>query len=212
MNAVLIPKRQSETEFELVRKAKAGNLKAYEELVKRYEGKLYALIYKIVGDKEEAKDILQDTFISAFKGLNEFKEKSTFSTWIYRVATNNALMKLRKNKKEIIKIDDALMDEKVDWSSNINTSVYKEELKRIMDSAIGSLPVMYRAVFVLRDVDGVSTEETAEILNISTGAVKSRLHRARLYLREELSKYFSTRGKQIVLRQPTSITPYKNEM
>ncbi|MDI6840043.1 MAG: sigma-70 family RNA polymerase sigma factor [bacterium] len=177
----------------LVKKAKRHDFKAFEELVNRYETKVYNLAYKMLGSREDAKDVLQDTFMSAFKSLDRFKEKSSFSTWIYRIATNACLMKFRERKPQIVSLDDrpfTTSKEIMDWSKNPAAILEHEELKRVMDRMIKSLPAQYRTVFVLRDVEGLSNSQTAKVLRISIGAVKSRLHRARLYLREKLSAYF----------------------
>lgn len=175
----------------LVKQAKVGNFNAFDELVTRYETKVYNLAYKMLGSEADAKDVLQETFISAFKALDNFKEKSSFSTWIYKIATNAALMKFRRNSSQIISLNDQPSTiETIDWSENLSDVLDREELKKVLDNAIKSLPEMYRAVFVLRDVEGLSNSEAAQVLGISLATVKSRLHRARLYLREKLSKYF----------------------
>jgi len=177
----------------LVKQAKAGNFKTFEELVNRHEAKVYNLAYKILSSQEDAKDALQDTFISAFKSLNKFKERSSFSTWIYRIATNVCLMKLRQRKPHMVSLDEksfTTSKQSMDWSKNPAILLENEELRKVMDNAIKSLPGQYRAVFVLRDVGGLSNSQVAKTLSLSIGAVKSRLHRARLYLRERLSAYF----------------------
>ncbi len=177
----------------LVKQAKENNFKAFEELVNRYETKVYNLAYKILGSQEDAKDILQDTFLSAFKSIDKFKEKSNFSTWIYRIATNACLMKFRKKEPKMVSLDDRLFatgKEAIDWSKNPLTLLEEEELKKVMNQAIKSLPPSHRAVFVLRDIEKLSNLQTAKALGISVSAVKSRLHRARLCLREKLSGYF----------------------
>lgn len=182
----------------LVKMAKGHDFKAFDELVTRYETKVYNLAYRMLGSQEDAQDVLQETFISAFNALDDFKGESSFSTWIYRIATNACLMRLRARKPQIVSLDDqpsSLSEGITDWSEDVGTLLEREELRKVLDDAIKSLPEVYRAVFVLRDVEGLSNYETAKVLKISIGAVKSRLHRARLYLREKLSKYF--RGEAI---------------
>lgn len=185
------------TDEKLIKKALEHDYKAFEELINRYEDKLYTLTYKITGNQEDAKDAMQDTFISVFKSLDNFKGKSNFSTWIYRIATNAALMKLRKRKKESTPgtPDKPLLKDDVDWSKvahpggNVSDNIDKEELKKVIDSAIKSLPEVYKTVFILRDIENLSTIEVAKVLGISLEAVKSRLHRARLYMRQRLAGY-----------------------
>lgn len=182
----------------LVSEAKAGNYAAFEELVNRYEKKIYRLGMNITGNREDAEDVLQDAFLKAFEHLPDFREDSRFYTWIVRIAVNEALMKLRKRRssREIPMDDtedengDVLVREFADWKPNPEQQFARTELESILQHAVSSLPPGFRTVFYLRDVEGLSTEETAEILNLSVGAVKARLFRARLRLREELAKTF----------------------
>lgn len=187
------------SDIELVKKAREHDYQAFEELVNRYEDKLYSLTYKITGNQDDAKDALQDTFISVFKALDNFEGKSSFSTWIYKIATNAALMKLRKRKKEpagggTYKL---VMQDDIDWSKvahpdgSISDTIAKDELKKIIDKAIKSLPSIYKAVFILRDIEKLSNEEAARVLGVSIAAVKARVHRARFYMRQQLATYLS---------------------
>src|SRR5579863_3282030 len=185
-------------EGHLVSEAKAGNYSAFEELVNRYEKKIYRLGMNITGNREDAEDVLQDAFLKAFEHLGDFREDSRFYTWITRIAVNEALMKLRKrrNSKEVAMEDsenedgDVQVREFADWKPNPEQQFAQTELEEILQSAANTLSPGFRAVFYLRDVEGLSTEETADLLNLSIGAVKARLFRARLRLREELSKTF----------------------
>jgi RNA polymerase sigma-70 factor (ECF subfamily) len=185
-------------EGQLVSEAKAGNYAAFEELVNRYEKKIYRLGMNITGNREDAEDVLQDAFLKAFQHLPDFREDSRFYTWITRIAVNEALMKLRKRKssKEIGMEDseddngDVQVREFADWKPNPEQQFAQTELEQILQTAVGTLSPGFRTVFYLRDVEGLSTEETAELLDLSVGAVKARLFRARLRLREELSKIF----------------------
>jgi RNA polymerase sigma-70 factor, ECF subfamily len=185
-------------ESHLISEAKAGNYAAFEELVNRYEKKIYRLGMNITGNREDAEDVLQEAFLKAFEHLPDFREDSRFYTWIVRIAVNEALMKLRKRRsnREVPmessedENGEVVVREFADWKPNPEQEFAQVELERILQSAANSLPPGFRTVFYLRDVEGLSTEETAEVLNLSVGAVKARLFRARLRLREELSKTF----------------------
>lgn len=182
----------------LVTEAKAGSYAAFEELVNRYEKKIYRLGLNLTGNPEDAEDLLQETFLKAFQHLPTFREDSRFYTWIVRIAINEGLMKLRKRRssKEVQVEDPSNSDgefvprEFADWRPNPEQAMERVEMETILRNAAKALPVTFRTVFFLRDVEGLSTEETAEMLNLSVGAVKARLFRARLRLREELSKIF----------------------
>jgi RNA polymerase sigma-70 factor, ECF subfamily len=185
-------------DFALVGEAKAGNYDAFEELVNRYEKKIYRLGLNITGNPEDAEDLLQEAFLKAFEHLSQFREDSRFYTWLVRIAINEGLMKLRKRRssKEVLVDDHSNEDgetmprEYADWRPNPEQIVARKELEEILQKAAWGLPLSFRTVFLLRDVEGLSTEETAEILHLSPGAVKARLFRARLRLREDLSKIF----------------------
>ena len=185
-------------ESQLVSEAKAGNFTAFDELVNRYEKKIYRLGMNITGNREDAEDVLQEAFLKAFEHLPDFREDSRFYTWIVRIAVNEALMKLRKRRssREVPMEDtaddngDVVVREFADWKPNPEQQFAQAELEQILQGAVNSLPPSFRTVFYLRDVEGLSTEETAEVLDLTEGAVKARLFRARLRLREELSKIF----------------------
>lgn len=182
----------------LVSEAKAGNYAAFEELVNRYEKKIYRLGMNITGNAEDAEDVLQEAFLKAFAHLPEFREDSRFYTWIVRIAVNEALMKLRKRRtsREVPIADsqdengEVVVREFADWKPNPEQEYARAELEQILQGAVRALPPGFRTVFYLRDVEGLSTGETAQLLDLSVGAVKARLFRARLRLREELSKIF----------------------
>ncbi len=185
-------------EATLVSEAKAGSYAAFEELVNRYEKKIYRLALNITASPEDAEDVLQETFLKAFEHLPEFREDSRFYTWIVRIAVNEGLMKLRKRRSdrtvpwgEVEDEDGETMPRDfADWKPNPEQLLAQTELETILRNAAQTLPHTFRAVFYLRDVEGLSTEETAQLLNLTAGAVKARLFRARLRLREELSKVF----------------------
>jgi len=192
------PASVAKDESALVAEAKAGNFSAFEELVNRYERKIYRLGLNITGNQEDAEDVLQEAFLKAFQHLPEFREDSRFYTWIVRIAVNEGLMKLRKRRSgKEVPIEDTVGDdgevmprEFTDWKPNPEQLMAQEELRRILQDAERKLPPSFRTVFYLRDVEGLSTEETAEIFNLSVAAVKARLFRARMRLREDLSGVF----------------------
>jgi RNA polymerase sigma-70 factor, ECF subfamily len=186
------------SESALVTAAKAGDYDAFEQLVNRYEHKIYRLGLNITGNAEDAEDVLQEAFLKAFENLPKFREDSRFYTWIVRIAVNQALMKLRKRRSDrLVSIDEPIEEDGeiiprdfADWKPNPEQLLGRTETREAMEKAIQNLPTSFRTVFMLRDVDGLSTEETAEVLGLTVSAVKARLFRARLRLREELSKVF----------------------
>ncbi|MCX7797007.1 MAG: sigma-70 family RNA polymerase sigma factor [Melioribacter sp.] len=180
-------------EQELIEKAKQGDRKALSELVKMYEQTVYNFSFKICRNKERAEHTMQETFLSMVKNLHQFSGDSKLSTWLYRVVANHCLMLARsENKYGFTSLDDeeTYIDEKniAEWKYTPEHVAENNELKKILDESIQKLSPEYRVVFLLRDVEGLSTEETAKIVNLSIPAVKSRLHRARAFLRNELNK------------------------
>lgn len=193
-------------ESALVAQAKAGDQNAFAELVNRYERKIYRLAKNITRNDEDAEDVLQDAFLKAYTHLDNFKGDSKFYTWIVRIAVNEALMRLRKRKTDrSVPLDEPveLGEETVQreiavWEDNPEQQYSQEEWRRILDEAVESLKPDFRTVFVLRDIEELSTEETAETLGISVPAVKSRLLRARLALRETLTRQFKRKGENLL--------------
>ena len=185
-------------ELVLVNAAKAGDVSAFEELVRRYDRNVFRIAQHITQNREDAEDVVQDAFLKAYENLPQFQMQSKFYTWLVRIAVNEALMKLRRRRPErMVSLDeevrteeDSMPREIADWSPNPEQQYNQAELKDILGKTIQGLPPSFRTVFVLRDVEGLSTEETAEALDLSIPAVKSRLLRARLQLRERLSRYF----------------------
>jgi len=184
----------------LVAQAQNKDYHAFEELVKRYEGKIYGHTLRLLGNREDAQDVLQETFLNVFKGLESFRGDSTFSTWIYRIATNNALMRLRKLSRGERELNDELPPpesmKRQALASHIldpKDALLEKEMLRELDKTVERLPEKYRTVFLLRDVEEFTTDRTAQVLGISEAAVKSRLHRARLFIREQLLKKFEER-------------------
>lgn len=188
-----------DNDLALVQAAQRGDPRAFAQLVERYEQRVYNLARKMMRDQQDAEDVLQETFLSVYRHLENFQGASSFSTWLYRIATNASLMKLRARKPPPLSLDEpgesedgapGLPREIVDWSITPEQALLSGETRAQMDAAIAALPVTLRAVFVLRDIEGLSAQETAEVLDISIPNVKTRLHRARLLLREDLSIYF----------------------
>lgn len=181
-------------EQQIIEAAKNGDKKAMTELVKNYEKTVYNFAFKICRDPLRAENIMQETFFSMVKSLHQFDGKSKLSTWLYRIVSNHCLMEARKKKYESVSIDedDGLYDNSyaAGWDSIPANVVENKELKVILDEAIQKLSPDYRIVFLLRDVEGLSTEETGKITELSVPAVKSRLHRARAFLRKEINKAF----------------------
>src|SRR3984957_16584537 len=189
-------------ETAVVLQAREEAAKAFSELVRRYEGKILRLALHITQNREDAEDVLQEAFLKAYEHLDQFQGNSKFYTWIVRIAVNQALMKLRKRKSDrSVSLDegidtgeDTVTREIATWDENPEQKYTREELNSILDDAIQGLAPTYRTVFVLRDVEEMSTEETADALGLSIPAVKSRLLRARLQLREKLTRLFKRKG------------------
>jgi RNA polymerase sigma-70 factor, ECF subfamily len=199
-----IQKRAEESvtdEMSLVHAAKAGDLEAFSQLVNRYDRNVFRIAQHITHNEEDAQDVVQDAFLKAYQNLEQFQENSKFYTWLVRIAVNEALMKLRKRRNdrtvsldEDVETEEGSMPREVaDWSPNPEQLYGQSELGDILKKTVQGLPPGFRTVFVLRDVEGLSTEETAEMLGLSVPAVKSRLLRARLQLRERLARYFKSK-------------------
>jgi RNA polymerase sigma-70 factor (ECF subfamily) len=201
-------KEDSFDERSLIAKAKSGDERAFTALVNRYEDLVYSFSLKICRDQEKAEETLQDTFVNVFRKLRQFDGRSKFSTWLYRIVSNNCLMKQRRRKAEEVTVsideptgfhegDDsevggALAQTIPSWVDSPLDRMMTRELRVLLDEAIEKLPMDCRVVFVLRDIEGKSAEETARILGLSVPAVKSRLRRARVFLREQLTEYMTS--------------------
>lgn len=204
MEAIQNKAEEISDELTLVQAAKKGDLEAFSQLVKRYDRNVFRIAQHITHNEEDAQDVVQEAFLKAYRNLQQFQGNSKFYTWLVRIAVNEALMKLRRRRAdktvsidEDVETEDGSMPREVaDWSPNPEQLYGQSELGDILKKTIQGLPPGFRTVFVLRDVEGLSTEETAEMLGLSVPAVKSRLLRARLQLRERLAKYFkkSKRG------------------
>ncbi len=184
---------------DLVLCAQTGDELAFTELVHRHERQVRTLALRMLHNAGTAEDVLQETFISALRGLKSFRGESSFATWLYRIAYNATLMKLRRSTPTL-SLDEwgdndesEMPHELLDWTHNPEAEILTQETREAMQAAVDSLSPPLRSVFVLRDLDGLATEETAAVLGVSKEAVKTRLHRARLLLRERLSEHFSSR-------------------
>ncbi|MCC7498563.1 MAG: sigma-70 family RNA polymerase sigma factor [Bryobacterales bacterium] len=198
----------SETAFDelaLVNRARSGDMRAFSDLVTRYDRKIFRLARHITQSDEDAEDVLQETFLKSFQHLGEFQGNSKFYTWIVRIAVNESLMKLRKRKTDrTVSIDESIdtgeetmVREIAAWDEDPEQRYSREELGEILGKAVDSLRPAFRTVFVLRDIEDLSTEETAAALSLSIPAVKSRLLRARLQLREKLTRFFKRKGDDV---------------
>jgi RNA polymerase sigma-70 factor (ECF subfamily) len=190
---------------ELIKRAKKGDERAYTQLVRRYESLVYSFAFKVCRDEQKASETWQDTFVNVFRKLHQFDGRSKFTTWLYSIVTNSCRMKRRQRKldKASVSIESPReSDDDPDHEPSVQTipswketpldSVMDKELRTLLDEAIQRLPYDYRVVFVLRDVEGMSAEETGKILKLTVPAVKSRLRRARVFLREQLNPYMTS--------------------
>lgn len=187
----------------LVARARAGDAGAFETIVERYERRIYRLALQMMGNAADAEDVLQETFLKVHAKLDQFQQQSKLYTWMVRIAVNQALMKLRQRRKNVVSLDEEVATEEgnvprevADWHPNPEEQFEATELGDILERALNALALPYRMVFQLRDIEQLSTEETAEALGISQAAVKSRLLRARLQLRGRLSRHFHLREAQ----------------
>ncbi|MGH8648664.1 MAG: sigma-70 family RNA polymerase sigma factor [Burkholderiales bacterium] len=183
----------------LVDRALAGETQAFEELVHRHQGRVYRTTLSVTCNPEDAEDALQDTFLNAYKHLREFRRDSRFTTWLTRIAINAALQKLRR-RRENVSLDEPDFPESMhmpkhfeNWQQNPEQLYAAEELRRIVQEAIAAVPPTYRVVLVLRDIAEMDTVETAEVLGLTIAAMKSRLLRARLMVRDHLAARFEKR-------------------
>ena len=198
-SAQLAVRTVASDDLDLVHASKNGDVAAFEQLVERYDRKLFRIAQHVTHNREDAEDAVQDAFLKAFQHLGEFREDSKFSTWLIRITLNQSLMKVRKQRRAIREVsleedfqagEDMLPMEVIDWAPDPEQLYRTAELRDILIKALRELRPILRAVFVLRDIEGLSTAQTAEVLNLSQVAVKARLWRGRLQLRERLNKYF----------------------
>ena len=194
------PKEDKKLEEALVRDFQGGDLEAYDKIADIYQKKIYGLSFNLTRNQMDAQDVTQEVLLTLFRKIHTFQGKSAFSSWVYRITLNASYMKLRSKKKEPnVSIDELMpsfngagfQQEKIqDWSENTESLLFTNETSDVINKAIDLLPEKEKVVFLLRDVEGLSTEKAGEILDLTVPAVKSRLHRARLFLRKKLSSYF----------------------
>ena len=199
---------EADNEHALIEASRAGDRGAIEELVRTYQTRVYNFAMRMCRNVEDAKDILQETFLGMLRSIKDFREESRFTTWLYRIASNACLKKRRRGvhdptPEQELSLDelmpqpntDGTKPEIADWSQDAEYALLRGELSGKMEAAIDKLPREFKIVLVLRDVEGFSAEETADMLKLSVPAVKSRLHRARVFVRKELAAYFQDQPK-----------------
>jgi len=189
-----------ETDEQLISLAREGDTEAFESLMRRYRARVFRLAMRFTRDKDDSEEVLQEVFLTVYQKLGQFEGKSSFSTWLYRVAVNTALMRIRvRDKAEIVPIDevhDDLILEGAEAAKAPEDRLITEEALAEIERAMISMPLDFKTVIILRDIESFTNEETAEIMGLTVAAVKSRLHRARAYLRKRLEDlYNSTKGR-----------------
>jgi len=181
----------AEGEPALVERARAGDRDAFEELVRRHADRLYAVVLRFVADGDEAQEVTQEAFLRAWRSIPRFEGRSAFFTWLYRIGINEAKRRAaRRPPIHVASLEDEPVPEAPDWSEAPETRSDQQDLRRVLEEAIRSLPLEYRGPIVLRDVEGLSTREAAEVMELGEAAFKSRLHRARLAVRRAIDEYF----------------------
>jgi len=189
---------KADKDLPLVELVKTGDHAAFNELVKRYEGKVYQLALRLTGNEMDAYDVIQDVFLSVFQKIHTFRGHAAFSSWLYRITANAAFAKLNQRKRQAaVSLDDVLpvieeasvADGSSEWAQKPDLALFNKETREALESAIQALPDDFKTVVVLRDIQNLSNQEVADVLNLSIPAVKSRLHRARLALRRKLGDY-----------------------
>ena len=186
------------SDIELVEGVKLGKIEDFEELLQRYTSKVLNLALRITRSHEDAEEVLQDVFITIHRKVQSFEKKSAFSSWLYRVTLNTAFMKIRaRNRRKAISLEDIDPHVRMNWVSKRSDAAdtdfiqTRHEVREAIEAAVEALPRDYRAIFILRDVDGLSNQAVSEVLQLSVPAIKSRLHRSRVMLREKLQGYLS---------------------
>lgn len=193
---------QTEEEYdeaELIAQLQAGDKAACAICIDLHSPMVYRLGLRLMGNEAEAEDVMQETFLSAFKAIESFEGRSGLSTWLYRIAYNAAMMRLRKPSPQMVSVEETMAGETMavvprqlfDWCCLPEEDFASDEVRTELEAAIRELPESLQAVFMMRELEGFSTAETATALDLSEGAVKVRLHRARLWLRERLAPYFT---------------------
>ena len=196
------------SDLQLINDFQAGEEAAFEQLTDRYANKVFSLASRFTRNQEDAEEVLQDVFITVFQKVSGFEGKSSFSSWLYRVTVNAALMKVRKRKQDrSVSVEDLDPQSRQSLQMSHNerlqcdAAAYRRELVQALELAIHGLPVDYRSVYVLRDIDGLTSREVSKMLDLSLAAVKSRLHRSRLALRRKLIELYREYREQAQLRK-----------
>ena len=186
-----MPSLPVQDERALVERAQSGDRLAFEVLVRRYAERLYAVVVRFLGDSREAEDVTQEAFLRAWRNIDGFKGRSQFYTWLYRIGLNEAKRRAarRPPPEGLTHLDDDARTEVPDWSEAPETRAAEGELRDVLERAVRALDPDYRAPLILRDVEGLSTREAAEVMGLGEAAFKSRLHRARLSVREAIEMY-----------------------
>jgi RNA polymerase sigma-70 factor, ECF subfamily len=186
-----VPVPVTADEPRLVERAQAGDRPAFEELVRRHADRLYAVVLRFVADADEAEEVTQEAFLRAWRSIGRFQGRSQFFTWLYRIGINEA--KRRGERKpsagRVASLDDNPLEDAPDWSEAPEPRAEQGDLRRVLEEAVRALPIDYRAPLILRDIEGLSTREAAEVMDLGEAAFKSRLHRARLTVRRALDEY-----------------------
>jgi RNA polymerase sigma-70 factor (ECF subfamily) len=187
-----MPSPTPEDEAVLVARARSGDRLAFEELVRRHADRLYAVVLRFLGDPAEAEEVTQETFLRAWRGIDRFEGRSQFFTWLYRIGLNEAKRLATRHPAagKTSSLEDEPVPEAPDWSEAPEVRLGQREVRQVLEEAIRALPVEYRAPLVLRDIEGLSTKDAAEVMDLGEAAFKSRLHRARLAVRRSLDEYF----------------------
>jgi len=180
------------SEAKLVERSRAGDRASFEELIRRYADLLYAVVLRFVADGDEAEEVTQEAFLRAWRSIDRFEGRSQFFTWLYRIGINEAKRRAQRRPLAgtIVSIEEVPIDDAPDWSSVPESRVEQADMRLALERAVRTLPPDYRAPLVLRDVEGLSTRDAAEVMGLGEAAFKSRLHRARLAVRRALDQYF----------------------
>jgi RNA polymerase sigma-70 factor, ECF subfamily len=179
-------------ETQLVQRSQAGDRLAFEELVRRHADCLYAVVLRFVADADEAEEVTQEAFLRAWRSIDRFEFRSRFFTWLYRIGINEAKRRAERRPPPgmVASIEDAPIEDAPDWSEVPEFRAQQAHLRRVLEDAVRALPIEYRAPLILRDVEGLSTQEAAEVMELREAAFKSRLHRARLAVRRAVDRYY----------------------
>jgi RNA polymerase sigma-70 factor (ECF subfamily) len=190
---------ETDDEAALIERLQAGDKSACAQCIEIHSPGVYRLALRLMQNEAEAEDVMQETFLNAFKAIEGFEGRSGLGTWLYRITYNTAMMRLRRPQQYLLSVEETLTEgegnmipkQLFDWCCLPEEDFASDEVQRELERAIHELPEKYKAVFVLRELEELSTQETAATLDITPSAVKVRLHRARLWLRERLSPYFT---------------------